>query len=451
MRHIGYLDRVDDLVLYGWAYDFETQTSPLLVVSVDDKIVGEFAGTDFRPDLAPAGIGDGHHAFAWPLPPDLDIKSLPLLTVRFASNGEVLRGGEVVLSEKTLAKSDLFGGILSHGLWAMDRVELSGQTVRVAGWAVPPFGMPYDFAITHNGVPLDFVENADRPDVADRIGLVGKHKRFGFRVETEHAREDASGTHELAFVDRRTGKPFNPHHTLHFLPVTTPIPNEARRRRVAGSENLASYLQVGATVLTRLDRVAMEYFGRSFSEADAILDWGCGCGRVLQYLSPEQRSHLTGIDIDADNIEWCRENFPEARFEVVLLEPPTALPPNGFDLIFSISVLTHLREQRQLEWLAELARIARPGAAVLLSVNGETAWLNIGRPINQYSLWRANGFLVDGKNTDLDDSGADSGDYYNSFISRRYIFENWSRYFKVLDVIAGAVNNHQDLVVLKKL
>ena len=186
-------------------------------------------------------------------------------------------------------------------------------------------------------------------------------------------------------------------------------------------------------------------------EARAILDWGCGCGRVFQYIPFKQRAHLTGIDIVADNVEWCAKNFPEARFETVPLLPPTKFGAATFDLVFAISVLTHLTEESQLAWLAELGRITAPGATVLLSVHGETAWLLGGTDLARYGEWRSKGFLVIGKNDDLDGSGVDSSQYYNSFISREYIFKVWSRYFKVMDVLGGAVNSIQDLVVLKKI
>jgi hypothetical protein len=356
-----------------------------------------------------------------------------------------------ILLNRTLTKSEPFQGILSSGLWYPESVVCSEETVAVSGWAVPPYGSPLDFYIAHNGVPLDLAEIIDRPDVAQRFKLVGKHRRFGFRAVSTHVHGDALGRHEFSFGNVRTGKPFNPNHTFYSLPITTPLPDEARRKRVHGSEELSRYLLIGATAFTNLDRIATEYFGKNFAEADAILDWGCGCGRVFQYLTFEQRSHLTGIDIDESNIEWCKQNFPEARFETVQLQPPTVLLSESFDFVFGISVLTHLTEERQFDWLAELHRVTSTGAALLLSVNGETMWAAGGLSIDRYTEWRSHGFLVVSKNNDLDGSGADGSEYYNTFISRRYIFENWSRYFKVIDVLAGAVCNQQDLVVLQRL
>ncbi len=42
-------------------------------------------------------------------------------------------------------------------------------------------------------------------------------------------------------------------------------------------------------------------------------------------------------------------------------------------------------------------------------------------------------------------------DYYkNVFHSRRYIYERWSRYFEILDVIDAAFAGYQDLVIMRR-
>jgi len=64
---------------------------------------------------------------------------------------------------------------------------------------------------------------------------------------------------------------------------------------------------------------------------------------------------------------------------VVALQPPTGLPAQGFDLVYGISVLSHLSEPDQFAWLAELARLTRPGALLLLSTLGADVSL-VGPP-----------------------------------------------------------------------
>jgi len=64
----------------------------------------------------------------------------------------------------------------------------------------------------------------------------------------------------------------------------------------------------------------------------------------------------------------------------------TTLPyaSGEFDLIISISILTHLSEHSQELLLSELFRTARPGAVLLLTVHGERA---MERVINEPKIW----------------------------------------------------------------
>jgi len=450
MARTGFLDAIDGDVLWGWAYDDESRESPRIAVRIEGLLVDEFVGTEFRADLLAAEIGTGHHGFTYTIPDRWRSSTVVVLSLTFADTGRLLTHGERVVLNGGLAKCELFQGVLSTGIWQPEAFDRSDTTITVSGWAIPPFAVPIPFAIAHNGVIVEQMETFERPEILQRFGIPHQLKQVGFRLAVDVPQGSDSGNHEFAFVEKRTGKPFNRRHSIYQLPALAPIPDDARRMRVGRTNDLEDYLRVGSTILTQLDQIAVEYADRSFAQAEAILDWGCGCGRVFQFLPPEHRARLTGIDIDPDNIGWCRENFPEGRFETVSLRPPTNLPSEHYDLVFSISVLTHLTEERQFEWLEEVRRITRPGALILISVHGETAWVNGGSSLARYAEWRAAGFLIVGKNHDLDDATVDGSEYYNSFVTRSYIFEQWSKYFSVVDVVAGAIATQQDLVVLRR-
>lgn len=100
---------------------------------------------------------------------------------------------------------------------------------------------------------------------------------------------------------------------------------------------------------------------------------------------------FTGTDIDPDNIQWCKENVPQAEFAAIGLHPPTRFASESFDLVYGISVFTHLSETDQDRWLAELQRITKPGAAVLMSSQGEIAFLRVDGDFQRFLAPRANG------------------------------------------------------------
>ncbi|HTW83836.1 MAG TPA: class I SAM-dependent methyltransferase [Candidatus Sulfotelmatobacter sp.] len=442
---MGAVDVADGSFVRGWAYDVDQRVSARVRIAVDGQLVGEVRGRDYRPDLADAGLGDGRCGFAFRLPRRLRERPF-VVTARFTSTGSLLIGGERLVGGVQLAKAELFQSALANGVWRIDSLRSSGDVTVLSGWGVPPYGVAMPVSLLRDGVlPLSFA-SVDRPDVAAFFGLETLNTRFGFEA-TFASVDDEDGDHAYRFVSLHTSAPFGGYQGIHYWRERLVMPDEGRRRRVAGTPDRDMFRRIGGTTYARLDRALQQYFGRSFADATAILDWGSGCGRVLRYVPALQA--VTGIDIDADNVAWCRENIPGARFELVPLRPPTGLPSDTFDVAFGISVMTHLTEENHHEWLAELQRVTAPGAAVLLTIHGEMAWLEGQLPLEQYARWRMRGYYVAGKNSDLDDSGADASLYYNTFVSRRYVFEEWSRYFEVLDVIPGAVFN-QDLAVLRR-
>ena len=109
------------------------------------------------------------------------------------------------------------------------------------------------------------------------------------------------------------------------------------------------------------------------NEARAILDFGCGCGRVLRHVPPAGRVRHCGVDWNRRAIRWCRRNLAPIRFVRCGLAPP--LPAGialGFGLVYAFSVFTHLTGALQAPWLAELATRLEPGGTLLISTHGKS-------------------------------------------------------------------------------
>jgi ubiquinone/menaquinone biosynthesis C-methylase UbiE len=53
------------------------------------------------------------------------------------------------------------------------------------------------------------------------------------------------------------------------------------------------------------------------------------------------------------------------------LLPPSRYRDAQFDFVYLWSVFTHLTEEQQLLWMAEFARVIRPGGYLLISTNGQ--------------------------------------------------------------------------------
>ena len=148
-----------------------------------------------------------------------------------------------------------------------------------------------------------------------------------------------------------------------------------------------------------------------------------------------------------------QREHPLARFDCIDLDPPTPFADESFDLVYGISVFTHLSAADQDRWLAELQRITKPGGTVLMSVQGEIAFFRADSDLQRFLALEKEGFHIYGRCPDLDEVMPEmkESDYYkNVFHSRRYIYEHWSRYFEIVDVIDAVIAGHQDFVIMRR-
>lgn len=184
----------------------------------------------------------------------------------------------------------------------------------------------------------------------------------------------------------------------------------------------------------------------SLEEGSTILDFGCGCGRVLQsFESFEHNGEIWGPDIDAEAIAWNREHLGHiAQFSNNEALPPTLFENGQFSAIFSVSVFTHLPEEMQFAWLCEMRRILQPGGIAIFSTHGKHCSDN-ARPVVQEEI-RDRGFCY--RESPLTDGLPDF--YRTTFHSIDYIMEKLTRFFDVITVKEKYIHGLQDAVILKR-
>jgi len=76
------------------------------------------------------------------------------------------------------------------------------------------------------------------------------------------------------------------------------------------------------------------------------------------------------VDIDGDAIAWCTKHLKHGHFVTNAPTPPLSYPEDYFDLVYCISVFTHLNESMQDAWLTELKRILKPKGVLLVTIFG---------------------------------------------------------------------------------
>jgi SAM-dependent methyltransferase len=148
------------------------------------------------------------------------------------------------------------------------------------------------------------------------------------------------------------------------------VPPRELRRRVHGNDDFAAFEFIGRCIGINL-KDAIGSTSIKFQENGRIVDFGCGCGRVIVHFHEIYRSaEFYGTDIDAQAIHWCRDHLGHvSNFAVNNAWPPLNYPDRFFDLVYSVSVFTHLPEHMQFAWLSELRRVAKERSYLLLTTH----------------------------------------------------------------------------------
>lgn len=113
--------------------------------------------------------------------------------------------------------------------------------------------------------------------------------------------------------------------------------------------------------------------GKRLSSGLRVLDYGCGCGRLARWLAPkveESGGAFTGIDIQPPLIAWCAANLP-GRYTLARLRRAIPVEAGSVDLIYALSVVTHLKRASTEALVAEFARVLAPGGVALLTFQDE--------------------------------------------------------------------------------
>ena len=115
---------------------------------------------------------------------------------------------------------------------------------------------------------------------------------------------------------------------------------------------------------------------RRYAPAPSIrlLEWGCGPARVLRHMPTHFPSphRLHGSDLNPDSVRWAEEHVPGVAFHRNGLAPPMDFADESFDVVYALSVFTHLGRETGLRWMGELRRLLAPGGLLLFTTHSDT-------------------------------------------------------------------------------
>lgn len=111
-----------------------------------------------------------------------------------------------------------------------------------------------------------------------------------------------------------------------------PLPPENLIFRVTGENEAEWFVQSGKDSVRDIES-ALASVGRTLAAHKRILDFGCGCGRILFHMGEVvPPSSITGVDIDAEAIAWLGPQT-DARVVAIPQLPPMPFEADSFDLV----------------------------------------------------------------------------------------------------------------------
>ncbi len=225
------------------------------------------------------------------------------------------------------------------------------------------------------------------------------------------------------------------------LERSAPLPPRALALRAGvpdPADVIASYRAVGrdsrATIL--------ELLGSEWTfQGRRVLDFGCGAGKVMRHFLPEaEHCELWGCDIDERSVDWINaELHPPLHAFANAEVPPLDQPASSFDLVWSVSVFTHLTDH-WAGWLAELHRLLKPGGLAIISFLGGA----------MYEVWNDEEWDPDRVGMTVLNHGQDwelGGP--TVFHSPWWLREHWGRAFEIAALREGSAPREHGLVVLR--
>ena len=182
--------------------------------------------------------------------------------------------------------------------------------------------------------------------------------------------------------------------------------------------------------------------GINVADFTSILDFGCGCGRLIRHYLQRTDARLYGTDYNPKLVKWCQKKLKFGEFGINSFLPPLEYQDQQFDYIYMYSVFTHMGEEAIKTWMQELYRILKAGGVFLFTAHGEKYPSFLSE-----QQWHS---LEEGKLITLE-RAEEGSNYYGSFFFPRWVKENILDGFELLGHFPGKHDLRQDTYVIRKL
>lgn len=222
--------------------------------------------------------------------------------------------------------------------------------------------------------------------------------------------------------------------------VSLKLPPERLIYLVAGTPDATWFYESGKqtanSIIMNLNRNNLE-----FSMFRTVLDFGCGCGRVVRHLQEKSTAVFYGTDYNKKLSGWCTKNLP-GYYTTNGPTPPLQYSDGLFDFVYAWSVFTHFTEENHLLWLNELYRVLKPNGFLWFSYSGINFVQQLAEKEQQ--LFGENQIIVY-------DSSRCGSNWCCSYYSDEYLKKLVSKTsFRLVDLVPNSKKGEQSFCLLQK-
>jgi ubiquinone/menaquinone biosynthesis C-methylase UbiE len=207
--------------------------------------------------------------------------------------------------------------------------------------------------------------------------------------------------------------------------------------------------------------------GKDISRIGNMMDFGCGWSRYIRlFLKDVPAKNIYGVDVDTEVLKVSQDSNLGCNLSLVNPMPPSQFADNTFDFIYAYSVFSHISEESHLRWLAEFKRILKPGGVVIATTRARGFILECAenrklKEIPFYMKYIVTAFpdtaeslrkYDAGEYTYSTYAGLDLPHYGEACIPRKYVYNEWCKYFSDVDFIDAGIHrvSPQHMIVAQK-
>lgn len=139
---------------------------------------------------------------------------------------------------------------------------------------------------------------------------------------------------------------------------------------------IREYLSDGWRTLSEL-MLLLESVDKPLSKTTSVLEFAAGFGRFTRHLVKALPGRVTCSDVMPGSVAFLQDQFGVESFESSH-DPEKITHAGQYELVFVLSMFTHLPIRMWAPWLRALKRMVKPGGMLVFSVHNEQVANEIG-------------------------------------------------------------------------